>query len=163
MLRELSYQVQVDYLKSNKPYDLIPMRRIRTWLPLAVLLLFLSGCDMLGIGPKTIEVNGKVVELKTDKPIPNIAVGIYGRNGCVDLNNARNCSTPLELTKTDSEGLFYLKHEPTGEFAFIFLFINPDEDRNYNYGQEVDLLKEGQKVNKVYPLVRVNPNPDPAN
>jgi len=131
----------------------------RLALALSILFLF-SGCDLLGLGSKLIKVRGKVLDAVTQEPIPDMAVGIYGRNGCSDLDPTRNCSTQLVLTYTDQEGKFSLQHDPTGEFAFIFLFINPDEARNADYSQEVDLLKEGKEISQVYYLFPVN---DPGN
>ncbi len=124
------------------------------WLGLLVSVgIGMSGCDFLGLASKTIEVEGRVLELRSGEPIADIAVGIYGRNGCVRLGDP-TCSTRLELTFTDEEGNFQLKHEPTGDFAFIFIFVNPDDMRNFEYGQEVELLQEGKKLRRTYLLAK---------
>ncbi len=120
---------------------------------MGILVLLLAGCDFLGLGSKTIEVDGQVLELRSGDPIPDIAVGIYGRNGCTRLGDP-TCSTRLELTLTDQEGWFKLRHKPTGEFAFLFIFVNPDDMRNFEYSQEVELLEEGRRIRRTYLLAK---------
>lgn len=125
----------------------------RFWGWSLVFVFLVAGCDFLGLGSKTIEVDGRVLELRSGEPIPDIAVGIYGRNGCLTLGDP-TCSTRLELTFTDEEGRFKLKHEPTGEYAFIFIFVNPDDMRNFLYSQEVELLEEGKRIRRTYLLAK---------
>lgn len=128
------------------------MKRFGGWF-VAIALVGMAGCDFLGLGSKAIEVDGQVLELRSGEPLQDIAVGIYGRNGCLTLGDP-TCSTRLELTFTHPEGRFKLKHNPSGKYAFIFLFVNPDDVRNFAYSQEVELLEEGQRIRRTYLLLR---------
>lgn len=111
--------------------------------PVLCLALALAGCSLFGLDDNTVRVRATVVDIDTGAPLVNMTAGLYGRNGCSDVFQG-GCNKLLLETRTDAEGKFTIDYKVQDDYIFHVLIVNPDERRNRNYAQFVELLEEGK-------------------